>query len=203
MALLRLSRAVDSLARAGTSEAGLTPAQAAVLEFAARTRPDMATVGYLARTLGVSHPSAVGIVAPLCERGLVERVADPADARRTLLRITASGRAALRSLDRYGSALAAVLDELDTRSREALVRGLGALLHGLTVAGHLVVAEPCAGCVHFRPNNRPGSGAPHFCELIQRHLTDAESRKACPEHTPRTVRARAGVRSPQKAPSRR
>jgi hypothetical protein len=51
-------------------------------------------------------------------------------------------------------------------------------------AGQVVVSAPCAGCVHFRPDREPGSERPHYCALIARSLSDAESRMHCPEHTP-------------------
>ncbi|GBC87147.1 hypothetical protein HRbin12_01149 [bacterium HR12] len=57
-------------------------------------------------------------------------------------------------------------------------------MEALRRAGALVVAAPCAGCVHFRPNAAPGTRAPHQCALIERYLSEAESRMLCPEHTP-------------------
>lgn len=183
-ALLRLSRALESSLREGAGELGLTPAQAEALRFAGRVRPDMATVGQLARVLGVRHATAVGILEPLVERGLIERRAHPYDGRRRVLALTRSGRALLARLEKITAALRESLEGLDRVALERLELGLGALVTGLQRAGALVVAAPCAGCVHFRPNAAPGTPAPHRCALIERYLSEAESRMLCPEHTP-------------------
>ncbi|GIU98444.1 MAG: hypothetical protein KatS3mg014_0060 [Actinomycetota bacterium] len=182
--LLRLSRAVDGVVREGASSFGLTPAQAETLRFAARIRPDMATVGQLARVLGVRHATAVGIVEPLVERGLLERRAHPYDGRRRVLALTPAGRRLLARVERAAAALRPELEALDAGALERLELGLGALVEALRRAGALVVAAPCAGCVHFRPNAAPGTRAPHRCALIERYLSEAESRMLCPEHTP-------------------
>lgn len=183
-ALLRLSRALESSLREGASGLGLTPAQAEAVRFAGRVRPDMATVGQLARVLGVRHATAVGILEPLVERGLIERRPHPYDGRRRVLALTRPGRALLARLEGVTASLRESLEGLDRATLERLGLGLGALVTGLQRAGALVVAAPCAGCVHFRPNAAPGTPSPHRCALIERYLSEAESRMLCPEHTP-------------------
>lgn len=183
-ALLRLSRALESSLREGAGGLGLTPAQAEAVRFAGRVRPDMATVGQLARVLGVRHATAVGILEPLVERGLIERRPHPYDGRRRVLALTRSGRALLARLEKITAVLRESLEGLDRVALERLELGLGALVTGLQRAGALVVAAPCAGCVHFRPNAAPGTPAPHRCALIERYLSEAGSRMLCPEHTP-------------------
>ncbi len=182
--LLRVSRAVDGALREGAGAFGLTPAQAETLRFAARIRPDMATVGQLARILGVRHATAVGIVEPLVERGLIERRPHPYDGRRRVLALTPAGRRLLARLERVSAQLRRELGALDPLSLERLEAGLAVLVETLRRAGLLVVAAPCAGCVHFRPDASPGTAAPHRCALIERSLSEAESRMLCPEHTP-------------------
>jgi DNA-binding MarR family transcriptional regulator len=57
-----------------------------------------ATVGQLADWLQVRHHSAVELVDRTAKRGLVQRVSDPADRRRVLVRLTAAGEALLHRL---------------------------------------------------------------------------------------------------------
>lgn len=182
--LLRLARAIDATLRAGGSRLGLTPAQAEALRFAGTVRPDMATIGQLARVLGVRHATAVGVVNPLVARGLIERRPHPFDGRRRVLALTPAGRAVLDRLESLTDELAEALSTLDERDAEGLELGLGAVIGVLQRRGSLVVAAPCAGCVHFRPNDAPGAGAPHRCALLRRYLSEAETRMSCPEHTP-------------------
>jgi DNA-binding MarR family transcriptional regulator len=181
--LLRLGRTVDEGLRDATGRAGFTPAQAAALRFAVRTRPDMATVGHLARLLGVRHATAIGILQPLLQRGLVERRPHPYDRRRRVLAATPAGRALEKRIDELTNELALVLADLPPERAAALAAGLEALVAALQRRGLLVVAAPCAGCIYFQPNTAQGSPRPHHCRLIRRFLTDEESRMECPEHT--------------------
>ena len=188
-ALLRLGRAIDGLLRDGAGPLRLTPAQAEALRFAGRIRPDMATVGQLARVLGVRHATAVGILGPLIDRGLIERRPHPFDGRQRVLALTPEGARLLGRLTSLTVSLETTLDELEPRTLAQLELGLGALVAGLQRSGALVVAAPCAGCVHFQPDADPGSPRPHRCALLQRFLADAEARMDCPEHVAGTVPA--------------
>lgn len=181
-ALLRLSRATDGLLRNGAGSLRLTPAQAEALRFAGRIRSDMATVGQLARVLGVRHATAVGILSPLIDRGLIERRPHPFDGRQRVLALTLEGARLLDRLTSLTVRLEATLNELEPQTLAQLEVGLGALVAGLQRSGALVVAAPCAGCVHFQPNREPDSVRPHRCALLQRFLADAETRMDCPEH---------------------
>lgn len=182
--LLRLSRAIEVALRSGGNELGLTPAQAEALRFAATVRSDMATVGQLARILGVRHATAVGIVTPLVDRGLLERRRDPSDGRRRSLALTHDGVDLVARLDGVTRELASVLGELEPADVAGLERGIGAMVAALRYRGALVIAAPCAGCVHFRPDAVPGTSSPHRCELLRRYLSTTASRMACPEHEP-------------------
>lgn len=183
-ALLRMSRALDGVSREGAGTVGLTPAQAETLRFATRTRPDMATIGQLARVLGVRHATAVDIARRLIERGLIERRAHHWDRRSNVLAPTQAGAQLLRRLDDITVEIDARLEALHTDDLTALERGLGALIDGLRASGALVVAAPCAGCTHFRPDDAPGTAEPHRCALLERHLSESASQMDCPEHDP-------------------
>ena len=182
--LLRLARAVDGALRSGGSAFGLSPAQAETLRFAGTVRPDMATVGQLARVLGVRHATVVGIVAPLVSRGLLERRPHSFDGRQRTLCLTDAGQDLRVRLDELSRELALALDRLDPADAAGLETGIGAIVAALRSSGALVIAAPCAGCIHFRPDAAPGTASPHRCELLQRYLTTIETRMACPEHQP-------------------
>lgn len=81
--------------------AGLTPQQhqalLAIKGFAGR---DAASVGDVARFLLIRHHTAVGLVDRISKLGLIKRVADPQDARRVLVKLTAKGEQKLRALSR-------------------------------------------------------------------------------------------------------
>lgn len=179
--LRRLGRAIDATDRAGAP--GLTPAQAEAIRFAATVRPDVATVGQLARVLGVRHATAIGILRPLVERGLVRREPHPYDRRQQVLALTDAGREVYASLSAATNRLQEALAPLSDEERARVEEGLRVLVGALQRSGALVVAAPCAGCIHFQPGVAPGSPEPHRCALIRRSLSEEQSRMLCPEHT--------------------
>lgn len=192
-ALVRLSRAIEGALRDGASGLDLTPAQAEVLRFAGVIRPDVATVGQLARVLGVRHTTVLGVLRPLVVRGLVERHPHPYDARQHTLALTATGHALLERLDGVETDIARVLDRLEEGEVEGLEIGLAGLARGFAETDALVVPAPCQGCVHFEEDAATSADAPHYCRLIRRHLTREEAVMPCPEHT-EAVRRRGNDR---------
>lgn len=184
LALLRIGQAVRAAGLAEAREAGLTPVQAETLRFVRDTKSFATSVGRLARHLGATHASAVGVVDGLVAKGLLRRVPDPRDRRTTLLRLTDEGRRAADRLSRWGHLLGEALGGLGPDERRTLERGLGAVVWALRKAGYLEVAEPCRGCAHFRPDVAPGTPEPHRCALLEAFLSDDEARKYCPDFTP-------------------
>lgn len=183
-ALTRLASAVKRLTLAEADALGLTPAQAQTLLFCGRTRPDLASIGNLARVLGASHATAVGVVDGLVRRQLLRRRVKPDDRRVTLLELTESGRHAFETLRGGQAALERSLDRLSGEQREALQRALDILSVELASAGYVLYHEPCAGCVFFQPNAAPQSGRPHYCRYLRVALSDADTQFDCPKHTP-------------------
>jgi DNA-binding MarR family transcriptional regulator len=105
--LLYLIKQLELAVRSRLDEV-LRPAAITPLQYTALTvlerRSDLSTAA-LARNAFVTDQSAADMVAVLEERGLIERRPDPADRRRRVLRLTATGGALL---DRLRADVAAV-----------------------------------------------------------------------------------------------
>jgi DNA-binding MarR family transcriptional regulator len=100
---------------------GLTPSQSSILANLATAGP--LHLGELARREAVTAPSASRVVERLVELGLVERTADPEDARRHILNLTRDGRdAAARGDDAATRMLAEALDQRTDVESQALQR---------------------------------------------------------------------------------
>jgi len=81
--------------------AGLTPQQhQALLAIKGLADPDGASVGDIAGFLLIRHHTAVELVDRMAKLKLIGREADPEDARRVLVKLTAKGEQKLRSLSR-------------------------------------------------------------------------------------------------------
>src|SRR5215208_6598788 len=124
------------MARRLRQEAGaeLSPSQTAALATIERHGP--LTPSELATRERVQRPTVTRVLARLEEAGLIERAADPADRRSSLVSISLAGRellAAIRS--RKNAYLAQRLDALDVEDRAALDRAAAILERMLQEAG--------------------------------------------------------------------
>lgn len=132
----RLRMDVARLARRLRQEAGadLSPSQTAALATIERHGP--LTPSEVAVRERVQRPTVTRVLARLEEAGLVERTADPADRRSSLVRATEEGRALLAVLrNRKDAYLAQRLDELDDADREVLEQAAAIFEHMLKEGG--------------------------------------------------------------------
>jgi DNA-binding MarR family transcriptional regulator len=114
---------VARTARRLRQEAGtdLSPSQTAALATIERHGP--LTPSELAVRERIQRPTATRVIARLEEAGLVERTADPADGRSSLVSLSAEGRALLKKLRANKDAyLARRLEALDPEELAALER---------------------------------------------------------------------------------
>lgn len=183
MALFRMSQAIKKVTQTESDNLGLSPAQIQGLLFAAHTRNDVATVGNFANTIGTTHVTAVKVLNGLVRRGLISKMQKAEDRRVTLLSLTAKGREIVARLDQWGHLLEEALQSISDEELTQFELGLGSVIAALQQRSHLIVAEPCLGCIHFRPNIGDAV-APHYCKLIQKYLSHEASLQECPEHTP-------------------
>lgn len=182
MALFRMSQAIKKVTQAESDILGLSPVQIRALLFAAHTRSDVATVGNFANTICTTHVTAVKILNGLVRRGLISKSQKAEDRRVTLLSLTSKGRETVNKLDNWGNLLEDALRPIPEELLTHFEIGLGSIISTLQKKGHLVVSEPCLGCIHFLPNTGD-IAAPHYCKLIQKYLTHEASLQECPEHT--------------------
>lgn len=125
----RLRGAIGALARRlrpTEATAGMTPTQISVLLSIVAHGPLRA--GTLAEHEGLNPTMLSRVLAILCERGLVRRIADASDRRATLVEATAAGRKLRERMRRERNAkLEPLLEELTAKERSALVAALPAL----------------------------------------------------------------------------
>lgn len=94
-------RSFLAFSESAAEQAGLTPQQhQALLAIKGFAGKDGASVGDVARFLLIRHHTAVELVNRMARLKLVSRGADPADARRVLVHLTARGEQKLRALSR-------------------------------------------------------------------------------------------------------
>ena len=124
----RLRLDISRMARRLRQEAGaeLSPSQTAALATIERHGP--LTPSELAVRERVQRPTVTRVLARLEEAGLVERAADPADRRCSLVSISAAGSEQLDAIRaRKNAFLARRIDALDAADRETLERAAAIL----------------------------------------------------------------------------
>jgi DNA-binding MarR family transcriptional regulator len=124
-------RVVDHLQPAVASEVGLdlTLVQSIALH---RIAAGQLSIAALQAEIGRSQATTSHLVNQLEKQGLVERGDDPADARRTLVRLSRLGRRKLARLETLRRrSFEAVMSDLPRRVRRDLEAALGAALEAL------------------------------------------------------------------------
>ena len=110
---------------APSSGTPLGPRHVAALQ---QLRGGPVTVGELASLLGLTLPTVSGVLADLDRAGFIDRQPDPADRRRTLVRVLPTQAAVVEQwLDGAASPLARVLDKLAPSERSAFLKAMSML----------------------------------------------------------------------------
>ena len=123
----------------------LTRAQWEALRYVGQHDP--AYVGQLSSGLAISPPAATKAIDRLFAKGLVDRREDPQDRRQHLLSVTEEGQGHLdRIAARQEQRLKSVLDRLEPRDRQALLKGLRAFLTAAYGQDHPLVERSCERC---------------------------------------------------------
>lgn len=185
--LSRLGTAISRSLEAGARRTGLTGTQISALYFARFSRPQFATVGNLARVLGVSHVTVVRSIGPLIERDYLKRKTGE-DRRTTHLVITEFGAAALEVAFRQRHRL---LLDLASASGSDNAGRLAELLIGLAqelgAAAGMRDFGTCAGCEHLADSDGrdsvEGSAGPR-CSQFEVPMGPEDMNLGCPHFKP-------------------
>jgi DNA-binding MarR family transcriptional regulator len=141
----RAIREFLAFSEAGARDQGLTSQQhQALLAIKAHPGPDPMSVSELADCLLIKTHSAVGLVARLVDRGLVERRISPRDRRRVQLALRPEGEAVLEVISRsnldqlagVASILADLLQSARQLERHAAPNSPGNALQGPELKDH-------------------------------------------------------------------
>ena len=122
----RIARSLRAATAPAWLQLDLTIAQVKGLFYVAAT--GRATVGELARALGIGQPASSTLVERLVQVGLVRRAEDPCDRRRAIVQLTGRGEALVEQLEQAGrERWRSWLSQLSDEDLSALLQGLRAL----------------------------------------------------------------------------
>jgi DNA-binding MarR family transcriptional regulator len=184
-ALDRVGEAMQVLARRAAGAHDLSATQMRVLVGLFLGPPPPAVAGELARELDVADPTVSDALAALRRKGLISWSPDPADRRRRVLRLTASGQSVAHSVARWTAPAEVASAGIERAEAEALLASLLDLLERMQRAGLLSVARTCTTCSHFERGRSGAHPVPHRCSYYGYSMAASDLRVDCAEHVPR------------------
>jgi DNA-binding MarR family transcriptional regulator len=138
-------------------------------------------VKQIAAYLGVSQPTTTDSVNALLRKGLVEKRADPNDARALSVAATLQGEAAVRQAGQLASATQDAIASLSKLEQQDLLIHLVRIIRRLQSAGAIPEQRMCVNCRYFRPHVYDDPKAPHHCAFVDAAFGPAELRVDCGE----------------------
>lgn len=182
----RLSQALAKLSLVGRTalgsfarNKGISPLQTLILEHSVRTQE--ASIGQLARILGVKAPTVSDAVSSLVSKGLVRRCQEKGS-RRILVKPTATGKRLLQDSVPWEKIFQKALSDCSAEEKQVLLHLLLRLIAELVCQGIIAQARICPTCRYFVPFAHQDPETPHHCALVDLPLSDKHLRADCPDH---------------------
>lgn len=129
-ALSRVAATMRRQAWDGAILLGITPTQGEVLAVL-HGQDQALRLGAIADAMQLTSPTLSEAVRVLVDKGLVKKSRDREDGRAVALSLTKKGRHAAKRTTTWHSDLDRVTQNMNTREREALAKGLSALLKSI------------------------------------------------------------------------
>lgn len=178
--LERLTQAFRVLLWEAAKAHGLSPVQVQILIHLRYHGEAERRVNRLAERFDLTPATVSDAVTTLKSKGLLDKDPCPADRRATRLVLTSKGKTLVSELEGWAEPLRTHLTAFSRGEQTELLTLLMRLIASLQREGVISVARMCLSC-RFYSAEYP-SGAPHYCQLLDIPLSDAELRIDCPEH---------------------
>ena len=181
--LAKLSLVMRHEAWKASGQRGLTPTQSQILAVIAGSRHPLGITS-IAEQLAVTMGTASEAVSTLADKGLVEKLPDPADGRAIVVHLTRSGRREASKAEQWPDTMRSAVESLPAREQSALLRGLVGMVRSLQLQGSIPTSRMCVECRFFRPNEHAGTERPHHCQFINAPIADVDLRLDCDDMEP-------------------
>ncbi|HEV7309200.1 MarR family winged helix-turn-helix transcriptional regulator [Ensifer sp.] len=180
--LSRVATAMRTEAWTAADAIGLNPTQLQILTFLVARGSTGMRVKQIAAYLGVSQPTTTDSINALLRKGLVEKRADPSDARALSVAATEQGEDALRQAGRLASATEDAIAGLSRLEQQDLLTHLVKIIRNLQTSGAIPEQRMCVNCRYFRPNAHDDPQTPHHCAFVDAAFGPAQLRIDCGEY---------------------
>lgn len=160
---------------------GLLPVQWEALRYLDKANRFSRTAAALTAYLGLTKGTVSQTLNGLEQKGLVKKQVDLTDRRSKHLSLSAKGTRLLQR-DPLLATVAAI-SELDGSAQRALNKNLQAFLTLRLTARDRQPFGQCRDCRYFARQHP--EGAPHYCQLLDEKLAQAEAQAICYEQSPK------------------
>ena len=155
---------------------GLSPIQIQILVFLQHHEAGLCHVSHLAKEFNMTKATISDAIKALHQKKLVDKQPSSRDSRSYTIVLTDQGRQQVQSTENFADPIRSILGQWDDASLEALFSKLSPLIYELHSKGILSVQRTCMACTFHEKK-----GAVHFCNLLQKPLSEGEIRVDCPE----------------------
>lgn len=157
----------------------LSPLQMQILTTL-RFQPHLGLVTAMAAYLQLTNATVSDAIQTLDLKGYVQKVSDPEDGRRRILRLTPAGAEVAEELSLFANQIGDLVATLPNQA--VFLASLLELMQLLQVNGFIPLQRMCTTCTHFR--RVEGGITPYYCQLMEKPLAVQELRIHCPEYEP-------------------
>ena len=174
--LERISEAFRVLLWDESKKTGLSPIQIQILVFLSFHDETTNTPSYLAKEFNVTKATITDSVRILLEKGLIQKIPDPQDARSYKLIPTDQGNKIANESASFSDELLSTLEGLSTETKNHMISGLYQLVMNLNQRDIISAQRMCKNCQFFE-SQEDGN----YCHFLKTNLTQQELRLDCPE----------------------
>ena len=174
--LERISEAFRVLLWQHAKVTGLSPIQIQILIFVAYHVETMCSVSHLALEFNMTKPTISDAIKVLDQKNLIKKQVSEVDKRAYTISLTPEGEAIVKQTEFFAQPLYDGIAKLPQQEQVSLFSALGKVISGLNTAGILSVQRTCFACSFYEKKQKG-----HYCNLIEKPLTDSKIRLDCNE----------------------
>ncbi|MFN3841562.1 MAG: MarR family winged helix-turn-helix transcriptional regulator [Cyclobacteriaceae bacterium] len=179
-AMERIAQAFRVLLWNQSKELSLSPIQIQLLIFLLFQSEDKRKVSYLADEFNMTKATISDSIKVLEQKKLIRKVNDKEDTRSYYIYLTNKGIEIAKRTATFTRQIEEPITKLNEEDKVNLLISLMGIIQHLNQTGVITVQRMCKTCVYFSPGNGKN---PHFCNLLNQNLFNADLRLDCPEHT--------------------
>ena len=174
--LERISEAFRVLLWEHAKSTGLSPIQIQILIFIKYHEQKLCNVSHLAQEFNMTKATISDAIKVLHRKELIEKHPSVEDRRAYTIALTEEGKKIITQAEQFAQPIRAALDTIDANEKASFLKNLSQLIFQLNRSDILQIQRTCYLC-RFYKKNQEG----HFCQYLQKALSDQELRLDCPE----------------------